>query len=131
MNPPATPSSAILTAADAAVLLEPLLVGGGPPTIAVLHLDADRRLLGTGQYTVAEGDARLPTRAILSDGLRLGAEGMILAHRRRDGDPAPSVEERQATRDLAEDGRRLGIDLHDRLVFADGGCESFRRRGLL
>ena len=112
-------------------MLEPLLGGGGSPTIAVLHLDAERRLLGTGQYSVAEDEALLPTRAILSDGLRLGAEGMILGHRRREGEAAPSAEERQATRALAEDGQRLGIALHDRLVFAGDACESFRRLGLL
>ena len=130
MSRPAPPPQIVASAADAAALFEPLFAEGGFGTIAVIHLDSERRLLGLGQYPVAAEEMRLPTRAILSDGLRLGAEGMILAHR-RSGAGSGDEAESQETRELAEVARSLGIELHDRLVFADGGCESYRGMGLL
>lgn len=125
------PTPPIASAAQAVALLEPLFAGGGFGIIAVLHLDGERRLLGIGQYPVAEDESRLPTRAILSDGLRLGAEGMVLAHRSADAGDGPGEAERRQTSDLAEVGRSLGIELHDRLVFGDGACRSYRAMGLL
>ena len=70
-------------------------------------------------------------RAIFAAALGHDAAGMVIAHNHPSGDPRPSRADRDATRRLAETAPALGISLHDHLIFAGGGCRSFRELGLL
>jgi DNA repair protein RadC len=121
----------VRTAEEAARLLAPVFEGGEGERIAVLHLDGERRLLGITEHPGGADEAELPTRALIAEALRLGAEGLIVAHNHPSGDPAPSEMDLRATRILAEVTRRLGIALHDHLIFAGGACRSLRAMGLL
>jgi DNA repair protein RadC len=70
-------------------------------------------------------------RRILEDALRLGAHGMVVAHNHPSGDPQPSADDVASTRELSETAARLGIRLHDHLIFAGGEAVSLRSLGLL
>ena len=121
----------IATAADAADALRRCFDDASGETIAVLHLDSNRRLLGITEYPGDRDSADLPLRAIVAEALRLDAAGLIVAHNHPSGDARPSAEDIDATRRLGETARALGIALHDHLIFAAGGCGSFRALGLL
>jgi DNA repair protein RadC len=122
---------AILTARDAADLLAPLFADSPGELLAVLHLDAGRELIAL-EERAAGGDAiALPMREIFQAALNHGAAGLVIAHNHPSGDPQPSPADIAATRRLAETAATLGIRLHDHLIFAGGGCRSFREMGLL
>jgi DNA repair protein RadC len=58
------------------------------------------------------------------------AAAMILVHNHPSGDPTPSPEDRQVTRQLAEAGRVVGIPVLDHVVVGDGRYVSFVEAGL-
>ena len=132
LEPTENMSSAIVaTARDAAALLAPVLAPAGAGAVAILHLDAERRLIGIGGHEAEEDPGTLPIRAIIAEALRLGAEGIVLGRNRPDGDASPGEAEREAARALADTARSLGIRLFDLLVFSAGEVRSFRELGLL
>jgi DNA repair protein RadC len=124
----------VATAQDAAELLGPAFAEAPADveTLAVAYVDAERRLI---ELVVAppQGDEHvdLPVRRILEDGLRLGAAGIVVAHNHPSGDPLPSPEDVEATRELADTASRLGMRLHDHLIFAGSETCSLRSLGLL
>jgi DNA repair protein RadC len=115
------------TARDAERLLAPCFAGAETEKLAILHLDGDRRAIAVDERPSCD----LPLRAIIRAALEREAAGLIVAHNHPSGDPTPSPEDIEATRALAEVAARLGIQLHDHLIFAGGECTSFRALGLL
>jgi DNA repair protein RadC len=59
------------------------------------------------------------------------AAGVILVHNHPSGDPAPSVEDRAVTRQLASAGRAIGIPVLDHVVMGDGAWVSLAEEGEL
>ena len=124
----------VATARDAAELFGPCFAQaeGKGETLAIAHLDGARRLI---ELVVVPAEAAdhidLPVRRIIEDALRLGAQGLVLAHNHPSGDAQPSWDDVEATRELAETGARLGIRLHDHLIFAGEETCSLRALGLL
>jgi DNA repair protein RadC len=57
--------------------------------------------------------------------------GIILAHNHPSGNPEPSPEDLQITRQIVEAGRIIGIPVHDHIIFADKTYTSFSEQGLL
>lgn len=102
-------------------------------TLAVAFLDSGRRLIECFVVPPAPGGTgEIPVRRILEDALRLGASGLVLATDRAGGDVQPTEEEIDSVRELGETAARLGIRLHDYLIF--GGTDdvlSTRSLGLL
>lgn len=122
----------VATARDAAALLAPLFADVEGEMLAVLHLDAERRILAVDAHAVAGADEIvLPMREIFAAALSHDAVGMIVAHNHPSGDPQPSRADKSATRRLAETALALGITLHDHLIFAGGDWASFRQLNLL
>ena len=123
----------IATAQDAAELFAPCFAqASSGETLAVAHLDEERRLI---ELVVAPpagaSHVDLPVRQIIEDALRLGARGLVIAHNHPSGDGQPSWDDVEATRELADTAARLGIRLHDHLIFAGEETCSLRALGLL
>jgi DNA repair protein RadC len=59
------------------------------------------------------------------------AAAVVLAHNHPSGDPTPSTEDRQVTRQLVAAGRLVDIEVLDHVVVGDGRYVSFRERGWL
>jgi DNA repair protein RadC len=68
---------------------------------------------------------------LFTDAIRRQAPGIVLAHNHPSGDPTPSSDDIRTTRDAAEAGRLLGIEVVDHLVFGAGRWVSFTRIGAL
>jgi DNA repair protein RadC len=62
--------------------------------------------------------------------IKENAAAMIVAHNHPSGDPSPSPEDVQVTRQIASAGKLLDIDLLDHLIIGHGRYVSLKERGL-
>jgi DNA repair protein RadC len=88
----------------------------------------------TAVVTVYAGNlAGSPVRVgeVFRDAVRRQAAGLVVVHNHPSGDPAPSAEDLRITRELAEAGRLLDIELVDHLVIGHGRWVSLRALGAL
>ena len=70
-------------------------------------------------------------REVVKRALELGAAALILVHNHPSGDPKPSREDIEMTREIKAAAGTLGIAIHDHLVIGRKGHASFRSLGLL
>ena len=72
-------------------------------------------------------------REVLGPALREGASSLILIHNHPSGDPTPSREDLQLTRQLAESAKLLDVRLHDHIIAGNGSGKwvSLAQRGEL
>ncbi len=66
---------------------------------------------------------------LFTEAVRRQAPGILLAHNHPSGDPTPSADDIRTSRDAAQAGRLLGIEVADHLVFGAGRWVSLRRIG--
>lgn len=64
---------------------------------------------------------------LFTEAVRRNASGILLAHNHPSGDPSPSADDLRTTRDAADAGRLLGIEVVDHLVFGAGRWVSLQR----
>ncbi len=70
-------------------------------------------------------------REVVKRALELSATALIMVHNHPSGDPTPSEADIAMTREVRDAGDKLGIVLHDHVVVAKGGYQSFKTLGLL
>lgn len=99
--------------------------------LLVAHVDSATRCLHVEQYEGEPASVELPVRAIVTDALRLGSAGVVVAHNHPSGDIRPSEADYRATRRLARAGEAIDLVVLDHLIFAGQDCSSMRRMGLL
>jgi len=56
---------------------------------------------------------------------------IIIAHNHPSGNPEPSSEDIQITKQVTEAGKIIGIPLHDHIIFTEEAFTSFAERGLI
>ena len=101
-------------------------------SFGVLLLDARNRLLADDILSSGGWSASVVRpREVFRRALLAGAPALILYHNHPSGDPAPSREDIQITRQLVEAGQLLGIKVLDHLIVGVEGYASLRERGLL
>jgi len=71
------------------------------------------------------------TREIIKRALEVGATAIIMVHNHPSGDPTPSQADIQMTNDVKEAGEKMGIVLHDHVIVARDGAQSFKSLGLI
>ena len=98
----------------------------------MLLLDSRNRLLGEELLSRGGWSASVVRpREVLRHALLAGAPALILYHNHPSGDPAPSPEDVQITRQLVEAGHLLGVRVLDHLIVGAEGYASLRERGLM
>jgi DNA repair protein RadC len=70
-------------------------------------------------------------REVVKRALALNAAALILVHNHPSGDPKPSRDDIEMTREIRTAAEALGIAIHDHLVIGRKGHASFRSLGLL
>jgi DNA repair protein RadC len=70
-------------------------------------------------------------REVVKRALALNAAALILVHNHPSGDPKPSRDDIEMTREIRKAAEALGIAIHDHLVIGRKGHASFRSLGLL
>jgi DNA repair protein RadC len=98
----------------------------------LILLDSRRRFLG--EVAVSQGTidrALVHPRDVFGPAVRQHAGAIVVVHNHPSGDPAPSPEDINVTKRLAEAGAVLGIPLLDHVVIGEGRYVSFAEKGLM
>ncbi len=99
--------------------------------LRVLLLDTKNRVLGSPTIYKGNVNTRVIRLAeLFREAIRHNSTAVIVAHNHPSGDPTPSPEDVQVTRQIAEAGRLLDIDVLDHLIVGHGRYVSLRERGL-
>ncbi|MEC3949170.1 RadC family protein [Sphingobium sp. HWE2-09] len=100
--------------------------------VRVLHLNSRNMLIRDDHMGDGSIDqAAIYVREVIKRAMDLGSAALILVHNHPSGDPSPSRQDIDITRQIAEAGKRLGITVHDHIIMAATGHTSLRAQGLL
>jgi DNA repair protein RadC len=104
----------------------------GIERVRVLHLNSRNMLIRDDHMSDGSIDqAAIYTREVIKRAMDLGSASLILVHNHPSGDPSPSRQDIDITRQIVEAGKRLGIAVHDHIIMAANGHTSLRAQGLL
>ena len=70
-------------------------------------------------------------REVVRRALQLGAAALVLVHNHPSGDPEPSREDVEMTRQVQQAARVMDIEVRDHMIIGNGRWLSFRAQGLL
>jgi DNA repair protein RadC len=100
--------------------------------MVVIYLNTQHRVLYVEPATSGTLDTSLVhPREVFQGALAANAAAVVLAHNHPSGDPTPSAEDREVTRNMRAAGELLGIPVLDHVVIAAGRYVSFVEMGLL
>ncbi len=97
-------------------------------------LNAQNGVLLVHEVSVGSQSAAIVhPREVLGPALREGAAHLVLIHNHPSGEPTPSKEDIQLTRQLADGAKLLGLRLHDHLIIGNGTLKwvSLAQKGLV
>jgi DNA repair protein RadC len=105
----------------------------------VLCLNRKNRLLKRVEVTSGTANAALAhPREVFRAAIREGASAIVCVHNHPSGDPAPSAQDLQVTRQLREAARAVEIDFLDHIILGRAGADptgrgyfSFRDAGMM
>lgn len=117
---------------DVARYMMPLIRDRDTEGFYVLLLDAQNGLKRQVELTTGTLNASLVhPREVFKTAIDGLAASVIVVHNHPSGNPEPSREDIEVTRQLVEAGRITGIPVNDHLIIAGGSFTSFAERGLL
>lgn len=97
----------------------------------VLYLDTRNHLLGSETIYVGSLNAsHIRVAEVFRDAIKRNCAAVIVAHNHPSGDPSPSPEDVEVTRQLVAAGQLLNIELLDHLIIGQQRFVSLRERGL-
>lgn len=99
--------------------------------LRVLYLDTRNRLIGSETvYIGSLNAAHIRVSEVFREATRRNCAAIIVAHNHPSGDPTPSPEDVEVTRQLVKAGDVLDIELLDHLIIGRQRFVSLRERGL-
>lgn len=117
--------------ADAANLVLLEMAGLEQEHLRTIILDTKNHVLKI--HTVYIGSlntAVMRVGELFREAIRLNSAALIIVHNHPSGDPTPSAEDVQVTRQVVEAGKLLSIDVLDHLVIGQARWVSLKERGL-
>jgi DNA repair protein RadC len=100
--------------------------------VRVLFLNARNMLIrDEAMWEGSVDESAVHVREIMRRALDCQATALIIVHNHPSGDPSPSQQDIQLTRELAEAARPLKIALHDHVIIGAKGHSSLRAMGLI
>lgn len=98
--------------------------------LRTILLDTKNRVLGTSLvYHGGLNSIVVRLADCFREAVRRNAAAILLVHNHPSGDPEPSPEDVRVTREAAQAGELLGIDLLDHVIVGGRGFVSLRERG--
>jgi DNA repair protein RadC len=122
----------ILSSADAAHLIQPLIAHLPYETFNVMHLSRNNTLLKTEQ--ISKGGVSgtvVDAKIIFKSAIESLASGLILCHNHPSGNLAPSETDIKLTHDIIEGLKLLDIQVFDHLILVGGAYTSMVDEGLI
>lgn len=116
---------------DAANLLMPDMAHLEQEQLRLLLLDTKNRVLAAP--TLYQGNVNttvVRVAELFREAIRCNSTALIVAHNHPSGDPTPSPEDVRITRQIAEAGDLLSIELLDHLIIGHGRYVSLKERRL-
>jgi DNA repair protein RadC len=97
----------------------------------VLLLNTKNQVLAMPEvYKGSVNTTQVRLSELFREAIRAGCPAIIVVHNHPSGDPTPSHDDIEMTRQLIEAGKLLDIDVLDHIVIASQGVVSLRERGL-
>ena len=97
----------------------------------VLLLNTKNQVLAMPEvYKGSVNTAQVRVSELFREAIREGCPAIIVVHNHPSGDPTPSSDDIEMTRELIEAGKLLDIEVLDHIVIASRGIVSLRERGL-
>lgn len=97
----------------------------------VLYLDTRNRLLGSDTlYVGSLNTSHIRVCEVFREAVKRNCAAIMVAHNHPSGDPTPSPEDVEVTRQLVAAGEILGIEVVDHLIVGQQRFVSLRERGL-
>jgi len=97
-----------------------------------LFLNTKNQVIGRQTLSIGSLNASIVhPREVFRAAIRRSSASILCAHNHPSGDPAPSPEDVQLTRRLAEAGELIGIELLDHLVIGDNRFISLKEAGCM
>lgn len=104
------------------------------PTEIFVMLALDTKKRPVGCFLVHQGAIShtvVSPRDVFQRALLVNAHSIIIAHNHPSGDPKPSINDRELTKDLRDIGNSLGVKVVDSLIIGDNGRYfSFEEEGI-
>jgi len=125
---------ALRSPAQAAAIFIPFFKGEEKEKLLLLCLDTKCRFNPGSEILLSEGSINssiIDTREIFKKALAHNAASVILVHNHPSGDPAPSREDVEVTKRVAEAGRLLQVPVNDHIIIGDGCYSSMRELGYI
>jgi DNA repair protein RadC len=100
--------------------------------VRILYLNAKNALIR--DHLLSEGsvdEAAVYVREVIRGAVDTHATAMILVHNHPSGDPQPSRQDIQLTREIIDAARPLRIQVHDHVIVGSSGHYSMREKGLI
>ncbi len=129
----ATPEDRLVvrSPSDVAQLLMAEMAHLDQENFRVLYLDTRNHLLGSETIYVGSLNAsHIRVAEVFRDAIKRNCAAVIVAHNHPSGDPSPSPEDVEVTRQLVAAGQLLNIELLDHLIIGQQRFVSLRERGL-
>ena len=121
----------IKTPAEAAEMLLPHMGLLEQEEVHTMLLDSRNRLIASPMiYRGSLNSCNMRVGEVFREAIRQNAANIIVAHNHPSGDPSPSADDINVTRELVKAGKILGIELLDHLVLAQNKHVSLKERGL-
>ena len=111
---------------DVADFLMPRLRYAAKEQFVVILLNSKNKVIGT--EVVSEGSLSssvVHPREVYAPAMLHHAAAIMVAHNHPSGDPKPSIEDEEVTRQLLRSGKVLGIPMIDHVIIGDGNYYSF------
>lgn len=119
----------IRSPADAAAILQPLLMLLDHEELWVLVLDSRHHVLATVQtYVGTVNSSVLRAAELFRQAIVRNSPAIIVCHNHPGGDPSPSPEDIATNEQLVQAGKLLDIELVDHLIIGNPGYQSLRER---
>ena len=100
--------------------------------VRLLFLNGGNRLIGEEVHSRGTiNHCPLYPREVVRRVIEMNANALIVVHNHPSGDPNPSEQDIEMTRQLAQTLKRIGVSLHDHVIAGGNGSFSFRAQKLL
>jgi len=98
----------------------------------VIFLDKKNRLIADEQQNQGTIDhTSVYPREVMRRALELGSSAVVLVHNHPSGDPTPSVDDINMTKQVVAAGKRLSIRVHDHIIVGKTMTTSFKELQLI